>query len=78
MSRTVMGKRTAPLTELPAEFTQAHRFGKNFVRLNPQLCLRIMLSSSLICWPPRVRHVLQILPTAWAFPMPPSLRPSPA
>jgi DtxR family transcriptional regulator, manganese transport regulator len=28
MSRRVMGKRAAPLTELPAEFAQAHRFGK--------------------------------------------------
>ena len=28
MSRRAMGKQAAPLTELPAEFTQAHRFGK--------------------------------------------------
>ena len=29
MSPRAMGKRAAPLTELPTEFTQAHRFGKN-------------------------------------------------
>jgi len=28
MSPRAMGKRAVPLTELPAEFTQAHRFGK--------------------------------------------------
>ena len=75
MSGRAMGNQVERLSKLPAELTQARRFGKARSAQSTAL-LEDYVELIADLRPARARRVLQILRAALAFPMPPRLRPS--